>query len=217
MVAATAAPAASAHTAPGGYAGVSDADKRVGALLVGSSSECSSNHLLRSVALDIDCFSHRIMQSAALCRYSPALVATYALHDLVSAWRYATDRWLGLHDSAAVRLLSIASRHLQQKADAAAAMASMAAAAPSDACGSGDSGDAADQQCAAVMQPAGSPADDAIPQQVMAAPDEQEPPSPRTPDRAAPGESVRRVHMQSERSSRLPRCLPATCCVLSVA
>lgn len=116
-------------------------------------------------------------------------MATYALHDLVSAWRYATDRWLGLHDPAAVRLLGIARHHLQQRADEAAAMAKLAAAQALNADGGADSGDAAGQQHAAEMQPAGSPADGAEPQQAADAPVEQEPPSPTTPDRVEAGET----------------------------
>jgi hypothetical protein len=217
-----AAQAAAAHTAPGGCADVSAADKLLCALLMTleqqilSSNKCCSKHFLRGVAFDSDCSSHCVTQLAACCRYSPVLVATYALHDLVSAWRYATDRWLCLHDSAAVRLLGIASRYLQQKADEAAALTDTAAAAPLDAGGSSDSGVAADQQHAAVMQPAGNPADDAEPQQVAGEPDEQEPPSPRTPDRAEPGETLPRVHTSSEGTS-ISATLPASCCVPNLA
>jgi hypothetical protein len=122
-------------------------------------------------------------------RYSPALAATHALHDYVSSWRYATETWLGLHDPAAVRLLDIASRHCQQKAAEAAATAEVAAvAAAAAATRIGEHISPADQQHAAVMQPAGSPAADAELQQAAEAPDQQEPPSPRTPDRAEPGD-----------------------------
>jgi hypothetical protein len=70
-----------------------------------------------------------VLVLAACLRYSPALAATHALHDHVSAWRYATETWLGLHDPAAVRLMDIASCHLQQKATEAAATAEATAAA----------------------------------------------------------------------------------------
>ena len=140
-------------------------------------------------------------------------MATHALHDLVSAWRYATDRWLGLHDPAAVRLLGIASHHLQQKADEAAATVKVAAAVPPDADGSADSGDAAGQQHAAEMQPAGSPADDAEPQQAADAPVEQEP--PWTSDRVDPGETKGCSSHVTE--ALLIPALSATCCVPKLA